>query len=133
MKRETLPSELGSRGKIITHWNQNCIYFLKSPQQASNSGKAPSLISLYAEEKRNIKHKERIKCWFWVFRHPNYLWVMSCESPAAVKRENETTELPHLSGAVGRGTIPMGTHMGPASCPPSKPPRDELKIEKRKG
>lgn len=37
-----------------------------------------------------------------------------------VKRENETTELPHLSGAVGRATIPMGTRMGPVSNPPWK-------------
>ena len=42
-----------------------------SPQQAGKTDKAPPLSSSSAEEKKNIKHKERIKCWLWGFRNPN--------------------------------------------------------------
>lgn len=58
---------------------------------------------------------------------------MSCESPAVVKRENETAELPHLSGAVGRASIPMGTLMGPVSRPPPKPFSQEESLGMKRG
>lgn len=104
MKRETLPSERGTRGEKNNTLESELI---------SPAGK-----HFWWSSKTQRKNK---KCWFGVFRHPNYLRVMSCESPAVVKRENETTELPHLSGAVGRASIPMGTLMGPVSRPPPKP------------
>lgn len=37
------------------------------------------------------------------------MWVTTFESLDAAKQRKEMTELPHLSGAVGRSTIPMGT------------------------
>lgn len=65
------------------------------------------------------------------FRHPNDLCVMSCESPAVVKRENETAELPHLSGAVGPSERSHGNPRGPMSRPPPRPFLEgELRNEK---
>lgn len=64
---------LGSRGGINQQAGlirPSTAGFL-SPQQASKADKAPPLSSSSTEEKKDIKHKERIKCWLWGFRNPN--------------------------------------------------------------
>lgn len=57
---------------------------------------------------------------------------MSCESLAAVKRENETAELHHLSRAVGRSALPMGTHMVPTDPPAMKSLYQKTRVLKQK-
>ncbi|KAM7385641.1 hypothetical protein PAMP_001715 [Pampus punctatissimus] len=87
-----------------------------SPQQASKTDKAPPLSRNSKEEKKNIKHKERLKCWLWVFSGIQ-INCGSCHVRAMVKQENAATELHRLSGALGKSTIPMRTQRVPMTHP----------------
>lgn len=48
-----------------------------------------------------MKHKERIKYWFWVFRHLNYLWAAWGPFCGKARKRNHWTSSPFWSSGQG--------------------------------
>lgn len=101
---------LGSGGRInqqaglITRSSAGVL----SPQQAGESDKEPSVSSRFTDEKENIKKQSENKVSVLGFRGSKLSVGHIMQEP---HRQREAAELHHLSGAVGRSSIPMGAHM----------------------
>lgn len=125
-----MKNESGRERDTNSRWKTSTsLFFFFSPQQARKADRAPRLggnsrsgkkkgCGGHKTQRANKTPAPELREAKLTLGH-----VISWESLAAV---NETTELPHLSGALGRSSSPMGTYR------PDEPPAMVVQFPRRR-